>query len=182
MSEERWLDIPGYEGLYQVSDLGAVRSLPRTAKRARGVAKVGGFIMKPILARSSKGNDLRHKYGLSKNGKRRQVHAAWLVALAFIGPRPEGHYVCHNDGDCLNDRLSNLRYDTPWGNSQDRHVHGTTKCGTDINTAKLTPSEVVDIRRLAAIGHGPCEIARIYSMHEATIRAIISRKTWRHVA
>lgn len=44
---------------------------------------------------------------------------------AFVGPCPEGMEVCHNNGDCTDNRLENLRYDTKSANMLDRVRHGT---------------------------------------------------------
>ncbi len=181
MSVERWADIPGFEGLYQVSDKGRVRSVTRKVLRKTDGAEISvrGRILSLLLDDRFGG---RRKAGLRKDGQQRQYYVASLVALAFLGPRPEGQYVCHNDGNALNDCLENLRYDTPWGNSQDRHIHGTTLRGEQINTARLTAPQVVEVRSLAAAGLGPRAIGRRFGMHEATIRAVIARKTWRHIA
>ena len=61
-------------------------------------------------------------YTQGKN-KIRYVHS--LVAESFIGPRPEGMEVCHNDGDPTNNHLDNLRYGTSSGNELDKVRHGT---------------------------------------------------------
>src|SRR5208282_1739446 len=85
---EEWRDIPGYEG-YQASNLGAVRSVERTVN-------VGGRLL------SYKGQILKQEeYGngqsvlLYKNGKRQHRFVHVLVALAFIGPCPDGQIVRH---------------------------------------------------------------------------------------
>lgn len=66
-----------------------------------------------------------HRVSLRLDGRTvtRTVHA--LVALAFIGPRPEGLEVCHNDGNPQNNRADNLRYDTHASNMRDKRLHGT---------------------------------------------------------
>lgn len=54
---------------------------------------------------------------------KRTVHS--LVALAFIGPRPHGYEVCHNNGNPLDNRVDNLRYGTSADNKLDQVRHGT---------------------------------------------------------
>ncbi|MFF5891228.1 NUMOD4 motif-containing HNH endonuclease [Streptomyces globisporus] len=108
---EEWRDIAGTEGVYQVSSLGNVRSWTSVMKGKR---------LKPIR------NGAPGKWRLAvkiTNGEKRKVHA--LVAEAFIGPRPEGLVVCHNDGNHLNNRADNLRYDTISANVRDSVEHGT---------------------------------------------------------
>jgi hypothetical protein len=113
---ERWLPVVGYEGLYEVSDFGRVRSLPRPGTQR------GGRILK--LPPNSGGYPV---VSLSRANRHvtRPVHV--LVAAAFLGPRPNGMQVCHNDGHRTNAVLANLRYDTPGGNSQDMIRHGTSR-------------------------------------------------------
>src|SRR5690606_6570320 len=106
--EERWRPVVGHEGHYEVSDQGRIRSVPHVRITKAGQRyPVRGQLLTPAV----------HPTGypqvyLSVEGKTvpRKVHA--LVAEAFIGPRPEGHQIAHNDGDRLNSRLENLRYAT----------------------------------------------------------------------
>ena len=110
---ERWLPVPGYEGLYLVSDWGRVRSLPR--------ATTSGRILKLQPA-----NKLGHlSVALSRQGvvRRHLVHR--LVMEAFVGPCPEGQQVRHWDGNPANNKLSNLLYGTPSEDGYDRVRHGT---------------------------------------------------------
>lgn len=116
---EKWKDITGYEGLYQVSDQGQVRSLDRMNGRGFNVF---GVILKPNPDR--KGYLGVSLYSGSKETRRRRlIHQ--LVAEEFIGPRPKGLDVCHNDGDKTNNVPSNLRYDTRSANILDAVGHGT---------------------------------------------------------
>lgn len=120
MAEERWLPIPGYEGLYEVSDLGNIRSLDRTVKRSDG--KLRRFKGKAITPTIVNG---RARVTLPGNPRRKhRVHR--LVLLAFVGPPPPGTEACHSpDPDPLNNRLENLRWDTSSENMRDRVRHGT---------------------------------------------------------
>lgn len=123
---EQWRPVVGWEGLYEVSDMGRVRSTDSIVDERD---RWGG-----VRSRAVKGRILsttpvkRHGYPrltLSRNGRRRPVKVATLVAEAFIGPRPAGMEVCHWDGDRVNSRLCNLRYDTPRANRMDSIRHGT---------------------------------------------------------
>lgn len=115
---ERWLPIPDWEDLYEVSDEGRVRSLPRIDRLGR---RFKGRVLKV-----SQSKDGRLHIVLSGDGRKHQTRRiSVLVALAFLGPRPADMDVCHNDGDHSNNRLSNLRYDTASGNMLDTLIHGT---------------------------------------------------------
>lgn len=114
---EEWRKVVGWSG-YEVSSFGNVRSVDRVVDTIRGPRRYKGKILKP--GPSSSQGHLTVSIGKDNS---QLVHV--LVAAAFIGSRPEGKQVCHSDGDPSNNNLSNLRYDTPTGNSLDRVQHGT---------------------------------------------------------
>lgn len=105
---ENWKDIPGYEGRYQVSDLGNVRSVDRYVRLATNNG---------ATQRLAKGRLLRPGARPSGHttvalGKRNSVGVHQLVLLAFVGPCPAGHEVLHDDHKPANNVLTNLRYGT----------------------------------------------------------------------
>lgn len=106
-SEEVWLPVPGYEGHYEVSNLGRVRSLDRRValKNGRYRAQRGRVLM------ASAGDPYR-KVNLKVGGTQsvRSVHG--LVAEAFSGPRPDGQEVRHLNGNPTDNRAANLAYGT----------------------------------------------------------------------
>jgi len=112
---ERWASIPGYEGFYEVSNLGRARGVDRIDARGR---RWPGRILSP-------GMDRYASIGLWRDGKPKTVYIHSTVLLAFVGPRPEGMDACHNDGDATNNRLDNLRWDTVSENRLDTVRHGT---------------------------------------------------------
>src|SRR5580704_3863138 len=123
VTPERWLPVVGYEGLYEVSDLGRVRSILR--RQRDGYSKPFIRIMKLRLQNVPKRPDNRYwMVELTSNGKRRHRRVHQLVMLAFVGPYPPGMETRHLDGDRANNALSNLKYGTPSENSQDRLRHG----------------------------------------------------------
>ena len=119
---ESWRAIPGWEGYYEVSDLGRVRSLARRIIRSDGRPRtVPELMLKPVVYR----NRNRRAVYLVRNRSKQRCLIAVLVLQAFVGPRPPGYVGCHNDGDSMNDVLTNLRWDTISGNSRDSVRHGT---------------------------------------------------------
>jgi hypothetical protein len=108
----QWLPVPGYEGLYQVSDDGQVLSAPRP--RARG----------GLLKQFDDGHGYPH-VTLTRGGRQKRFGVHQLVALAFIGPRPPGQEVRHLDGNSANPAVSNLAYGTHVENLLDKRRHGT---------------------------------------------------------
>lgn len=171
MEERR--DIPGYEGCYQVSDLGGVRSLDR---RVRTVSRHG-----TESTRFAKGQPVRpqkHSCGYAQmylNGHTRLVHQ--LVMLTFVGPCPEGMEVAHRDGNPANSALYNLRYDTPLGNANDRRLHGTSGVGEQNAFAKLS---LEDVRTIRAIGRSARQVdtAAQFGTTQSNVSSIVCRTTW----
>lgn len=111
MSEE-WRAVVGYEGCYEVSSLGRVRS----------VREKGGIL------KSHAGNKYGHRYvGLWK-GTKKDLLVHRLVLEAFVGPCPPGMECRHfPDRDPANNRLDNLRWGTHRENEGDKEVHGTRR-------------------------------------------------------
>ncbi|MFK3833068.1 NUMOD4 motif-containing HNH endonuclease [Staphylococcus saprophyticus] len=165
---EIWKDIPGYEGLYQVSNMGNVKSLERK------VTKIDGSVTeyKSIILKSFTSGKGRLYVNLSCNGiqKKCQVHV--LVALTFIGERPENYDVCHIDGNPRNCKLSNLKYDTRNQNGIDIYRYGK-KAGP----GKLTIKQVLEIRKLYKTGkYRQKDLAKIYKVSQSSIGHIINKK------
>lgn len=108
MEKEIWKVVPGYEGLYQVSNLGRVRSLDAERRKGRGI---GTFIRKGkvIKPRTNKGG--YYRVNLYKNNKMLVKPVHQLVAMAFLGHVPCGSslHVHHEDEVKTNNKLINLR-------------------------------------------------------------------------
>lgn len=114
---ENWKPVLGYEGIYEVSDLGRVQSLPRLDRRRRRVrARVLSITLHPSGHQQVK----LSRDGVSVQGKLHQ-----LVLIAFVGPAPTGCEVLHGDGNPANNSLANLRWGTRSENLLDRVRHGT---------------------------------------------------------
>lgn len=102
---EEWRDVIGFEGRYQVSNLGRVKSLARTEPYLRHGAGNVRFKREKILKASPSGPYLTVRL----RGRTFYVHV--LVLTAFVGPKPEGTCARHGpDFDGTNNRLTNLRW------------------------------------------------------------------------
>lgn len=118
---EHWRPVPGYEGTYEVSDFGRVRSLTRVVRRNDGRTRtIAGRIL-----RCPKDDGGRRGLKLHADGEYKHARVHRLVLEAFVGPCPDGMEGCHNDGDHSNNRLDNLRWDTRSENMLDQVRHGT---------------------------------------------------------
>lgn len=148
---ETWLPVVGHEGSYEVSDLGRVRSLPRTVIRTYTTDQTTRPQRVPgrYLALSRANRDGRYLQVTLCMASKYLVHR--LVAEAFLGPRPfPTAQVCHEDDDGHNNRLSNIRWDTCSSNMLDRvklgtHHYGsrpTCDLGHQLKAPNLVPSRL----------------------------------------
>lgn len=113
--DEVWVAIPGYESKYQVSDAGRVRSMDHWDGRRN----VKGRVLRPG---STKSGHVSVSLGRSNS---KLVHG--LVMLAFVGPRPQGMEVLHQNHIPWDNRKSNLRYGTRSENLAMDHAVGVRK-------------------------------------------------------
>jgi hypothetical protein len=108
LSKETWRDIPGYEGIYQASTLGNIRTAGgKTTSNKR-------YKVRCWKSRVLKGRGDNYATGkrvsLWKNGKVKDWLVARLVAMTFLGTPPEGFTVNHKDGNRLNNAVENLEW------------------------------------------------------------------------
>ena len=115
------------------------------------------------------------------NGKLIQRYVHHLVLETFVGPRPEGMFGCHNDGNPINNRLDNLRWDYPAGNSADMVKHGNSAKGSRNGNSKLTEEVVRSIRLMYSNGIKQTEIGRTFGVTQVLVSQIVLRKIWKHV-
>lgn len=175
---ENWKSVPGYEGRYEVSDLGRVRSIA-WFREVRN--KWGSVNMRSTQGRSIKalvGHQGRFFVGLCLNGHTVRHTVSSLVMLSFAGARPAGLCVLHTDGDNKNNKLQNLRYGTHKENSADARRHGTLMLGERHWGTRLTVDDILLIRRSADTG--VC-LAAMYGVTPAAISLIRTRKNWASV-
>jgi len=126
-----WKDSAIYPDNYEVSDEGGVRSKERISLRKRYKCKgLYKHVLKPKVMKGFRRSGYTY-YSLTDNGKRIEMQGGRLVLMTFVGEPPEGTECCHGDGDRLNNRLSNLRWDTRSGNMLDAVNHGTRKTGEE---------------------------------------------------
>lgn len=167
MTIEYWKPIEGYEGLYSVSNLGRVKSLPRPH------AKPG--ILAPAITNGYP------RVCLRKEGQQKCFTVHRLVCTAFHGPCPPGMECCHGDGNRTNASANNLRWDTSAANQADRVKHGTIPKGEKSGTAKLTTNQAKDILSARKKGELLSVLAKQYGVSIAAIGYMTTGKTWKHV-
>lgn len=170
-----WRAIPGFEGLYEASEDGRVRSLGRWCDTAHGgLAFRKGRQLVPV--RKTNGY---LAVSLTKGLRKYQVGVHRLVASAFLGAIPKGRCVCHWDGDRENNRVSNLRIATARQNMVDRERHGRTRRGARHGMSKLTERQVRHVRSSTKTNK---VLAAELGVTIAHVHSIRSGRTWRHVS
>ena len=176
MDEEIWKSIPGFIG-YEVSNTGKFRSYRHPHWKTKGLRAY------PRLLTVHVGMFGYVHVSLMTNDGRLVTKAAHsIVLLAFVGPRPKGLVCCHKDGNRRNNRLSNLRWDTPEANYQDRVLIGTDIAGERNPSVKLTETDVREIRRRADAGESYPSIGRDFPVSSvSSIGNIVRRQTWSHI-
>lgn len=170
MTTEAWRAAVGYEGRYEVSDLGRVRRIAHghSAKPGQIVGSLTLPYAKVVLS------DSDHKR------KTWRIHQ--LVLEAFVGPCPTGLECRHLDGNTHNNNLSNLTWGTRTDNAHDRVVHGTWTHGELHGQARLTDEIVREARRLRSDGQTILSLANQYGVCRQTMSNALRGKTWAHVA
>jgi DNA-binding XRE family transcriptional regulator len=169
---EIWKPSINYEGLYEISNLGRIKSLINNHGTLREK------ILKPI-----KNNTGYFCVFLCKNKiiKRYNIHR--LILEAFVGPCPIGKEACHNDGNRENYSIENLRWGTRKENFEDRTRHGNSLIGIKNPRAKLNEKQVRIIKWLLEdkyLTHK--EIAQIFNVSRHTITKINNNKLWKHIS
>jgi hypothetical protein len=178
---EVWRNIEGYEGIYEVSSLGKIRSLDRVVVNKLGrrchfrgreikpsKCKIWGY-WRLMLCQECKCSSF-------------QVHQ--LVARAFLGEKPQGKQINHIDGNKDNNAASNLEHVTPTENCNHYLALGLRDSmrGERHFRAKVTAEQVREMRRLRASGSILKDIAEEFDVCISTASKITNGSAWSHVA
>jgi hypothetical protein len=172
---EEWRAVPEYEGLYEVSNLGRVRSLDRHVTYSNGVVRLhkGRIIKQNISSRYS-------LVGLHKEGKMVTKAVHRLVTLAFLGPSEL--VVNHLDNDGHNNNLTNLEYCTQSHNIKHAYEKGNKSAvGINNGQAKFTEKDVKKIKNLFIKGYKNKEISELYGVAPSNISGIRTGRLWKHI-
>jgi hypothetical protein len=177
---EEWRAVVGFEGRYEVSSLGRVRSLSRVErlKCACGHGFVSRLKRGQLLKLSVR-TDGYLKVGLhGEEGHQRQASVHRTVCTAFHGPPAPGMDAAHGDGVKTNNRADNLRWATRAQNMADKVRHGTQLRGEQHAMAKLRADQVREIRTALADGVGQHELGRRYDVSASSINLIANGTNW----
>jgi len=172
---EKWKAITGYEGAYEVSDLGRVRSLDRTIQHPNGPRFVRGKVLK---CRKSRRGYFR--VSLKSHQRQQQFSVHVLVARAFI-PNPNNKpEVNHKNGkQKWNNSVSNLEWATKEENAQHASENDLVAWGSRNFGSKISTKDVLAIRkRYAAGGITQTALAKQYGIKQPQVSAIVLYQSW----
>lgn len=189
---EHWKTIE-WASNYQVSTLGRVRQLGRTFERKNPKHPQFSQVIniKPKLldgwVRMRKEKPICKIVTLRVNGQNKTYRIHQLILSTFIGPCPPGLEGCHNNGDPLDNRLDNLRWDTHQNNMADRKAHGTY-FPPPIRLGELHPNsklKIEDVKYIRGIKEWPRglqrKVAKSLGVADITINRIRLGQCWNHI-
>lgn len=178
MDVEHWMPVVGYEDRYEVSNLGRIRSLERYSTHRNGRRNfLKQRFLNPWVRR-----DGYLGVDLYENGKSKSFLAHRLILIAFIGMRVGKKECNHINGLKTDNRLENLE----WVTRSENNLHSCRVLGHRLGEknwcAKLNEKQVIRIRREYSNGGVThLDLARKYRVSKSSIRAVVNRKTWRHI-
>lgn len=182
MNDERWLSVPRFEHLYEISDLGRVR-------RALDAVRVQGTFPGKIIVGGPGGSGYWTFTARDGFGGQRTLDVHATVCEAFHGPKPAPEYEArHLDGNRRNNRADNLAWGTHKQNQEEMVAHGRSTPGSKNGHSKLTETHVAEIKRLYRAGWTQVAIAaaseELFGVKVANtqVHHIVTGKQWKHVS
>ena len=185
-SAEDWRPVTGFEGSYEISRTGIVRSLARTAIGRIGRngepirRRVHPKIKTPHIDHN--GYQAVHLHGASETGRSPSYRVHRLMCVAFNGPPPfEGAICRHLNDDRLDNRPENLAWGTVADNTADARRNNRMAIGARVGGATLTEANVLEIRRRVGAGEKCLTIAIEYGVTDANVWRAAHGVSWKHL-
>lgn len=174
---ENWKPISDYEGAYEVSNMGRVRSLDRSYHKNGFQYRISGKTLK-------QNQNGAGYYQVVLSGPKGQWNAFVhrLVAREFCAGYADNLVVRHLDGNKGNNRAENLAWGTRAENMADCKLHGTSLEGERNPGSSLKERDVIYIRYAFKMGATRRELARTFGVHVGTISSIVCGNTWSRTA
>jgi len=170
--DEIWKPVIGYDGMYEVSNYGNVRSY---------LNYQWGVKNTPHILKQCKCGRQRDYFGVNLLGSVKRVHR--LVAQSFIDNPNNKPFINHKDGNKSNNKIENLEWCTAKENTQHAYETGLlNNKGEHCITSKLTKNDVVKIRKIYKDGGvTQKQIAKIWGVSRSQIGFIVTKKRWKHL-
>jgi hypothetical protein len=180
---EIWKDIPGFEGNYQASNFGNLKSLSRNVI-SQGSAGYKYYIVKrERILKPSKESNGYFQCGLQiRNNKQRRFLVHRLVAETFIVNPNEKEFVNHINGIKTDNRVENLEWVTKSENHKHAYALGLMdNKGDNHPSNKLTSEDILEIRELVKGGATVYSLKNKYPVGYSSLKGIVRGKTWTHL-
>ena len=177
---EEWKDIIGYEGLYQVSNLGRVKSMNRVIYYSDG-RKFNYYsqILKVNINKRNYNNNIVHLY---KNGIRKAIPVHRLVATSFIVNNDNLPEVNHIDGNRNNNKVENLEWSSRKDNMKHAFDNGLiNNIGINHGNNIYAESQIIEVKKLLLLKLPHKQIEEITGVKKGTIEQISRNKQWKHI-
>lgn len=177
MNIEIWKDVKGYEGIYEVSSFGRVRSVDRFAFHWRGGKRI---VKGKILIQCNRGEGYLC-VDLSKKSKKTTYLTHRIVAISFLGLNKKLE-VNHKDSNRHNNSIENLEWSTRSENMKHASIFGNHNAISSPKMAKkLNVEKVLSIRLKSLNGISQRDIAKEFSIARSNVCSIVNRKTWKNI-
>lgn len=179
MKNEIFKDILGYEGLYQVSNMGRVKGCERVILMKNGTLR---YIEEKIITPKKRPRGYAF-VALSKNATKKIHSVHQLVAKTFIKNPKKHKDINHINGNKVDNRVVNLEWVSQYENMQHAIKTGlVNNNGSNCKTSKLKEQDVILIREYSEKGKKLKEISDMFGVTIANISYIIKRQSWKHVS
>lgn len=174
-NQEEWRAVVNFDGLYEISSLGRIRSLPRLEKCGDRTRTRAGRIVKTSLKDYA-------KVTLHKEGKRAYFLVHRLVAQAFLEVSSQNVEVNHKDGNKQNNCSQNLEWVTKSENNLHAYALGLSDApkGEAHSQAKLTEAKILYIRSMKGLKSGR-KLAAQLGVSRRAVDRVLSGDAWKHV-
>lgn len=180
---EIWKDIPGFEGYYQVSNYGRIKSLSRKVNRDNWGKYPGTYTVREKLLSPNLANGYL-QVNLIGNKVKKMISIHRLVAGIFVPNPKDKPDVNHKDGVKSHNFYLNLEWCTPQENSIHASQNNLMPKGEGNGSSVLTRDEVLEIKKHAekkGSRYGRKKLSQKYGVSEETIKQIVNGRAWGHV-
>ncbi len=170
---EQWKAIPGFEGKYEASTMGRVRSLTAS----RGIRKT------PRVKKLTTDKDGYLHVGLCVGVGAKSINfvVGRLILMTFDRLPKFKEEAAHNNGNPTDNKLGNLRWATKSENEQDKFLHGTAPVGENCYRATITDTQARKVKELIRTGVKRSEIITITGCSLAVYKNILRGSSWKHL-
>ena len=180
LPNEKWRSVKGYEGLYQVSNLGRIKGMKKTIGRTKKMLRNEKMLRQSLKRTGYLAIALRNNIG-----ERKDVLVHRLVIMAFIPNIENKPQTNHKNGIKTINMVENLEWATRSENMTHAYKNGLmvkTVRGEMCSYAKLNNNDIMTIRELYSMGNlTQDKIAEMFLINRTSVSHIVNNKTWKHI-